>query len=339
MTDYSSAKWPMVALGEVCDVYQPKTITSNEIKESGKYKVYGANGVIGYFDEYNHEEAEVAVTCRGATCGTVNYTEPKSWITGNAMVIKPKENNLNKKYLFFLLRGTDLSSVITGAAQPQITGGALKPFKIPLPPLEIQEQVVAELDGYTGIIDGAKQIAQNWKPKIDIDPEWEKVKLGELCEIKTGKKDVNSGNPEGEYPFFTCAKEHTYSDEFSFDTEALLIAGNGDVGAIKYYKGKFEAYQRVYVLSDFHRADPMYLYFYLDTHLKPIVSLQKLGNTMPYIKLGMLSDFDIPLPPLAIQKQIVEKIESERALVVSVKKLIEIYEQKTKQAIAKLWSE
>jgi type I restriction enzyme M protein len=182
-TDYTNAKWSMVKLGDVCDVYQPKTITSNQIKESGKYKVFGANGVIGYFDQYNHEEAEVAVTCRGATCGTVNFTEPRSWITGNAMVIKPKENNLNKRYLFFLLRSTDLTSVITGAAQPQITGSALKPFLIPLPPLEIQEQLVAELDGYAGIVAGAKQITQHWRPKIDIDPEWEKVKIGDICII------------------------------------------------------------------------------------------------------------------------------------------------------------
>ena len=71
---------------------------------------------------------------------------------------------------------------------------------------------------------------------------WERKKLGELCRIKTGKKDVNQGNPDGKFPFFTCAAEHTFSDSYSFDTEALLIAGNGDVGKVSYYNGKFEAY-------------------------------------------------------------------------------------------------
>lgn len=80
---------------------------------------------------------------------------------------------------------------------------------------------------------------------------WQTKRLGDLCDIKTGKKDVNEGNPDGKYPFFTCAREHTYSDEYSFDTEALLVAGNGDVGHVSYYKGKFEAYQRTYVLSGF----------------------------------------------------------------------------------------
>lgn len=134
---------------------------------------------------------------------------------------------------------------------------------------------------------------------------WQIRNLGELCRIRTGKKDVNEGNPEGEYPFFTCAAKHTFSDNYSFDTEALLIAGNGDVGNVSYYKGKFEAYQRTYVLSDFTEVSPRFLYLILDGKLKDTVSKQKLGNTMPYIKVGMLTDFQLPVPPQAKQQRIV----------------------------------
>ena len=134
---------------------------------------------------------------------------------------------------------------------------------------------------------------------------WGVQQLGSLCRIKTGKKDVNQGNPEGEYPFFTCAALHTFSDTYSFDTEALLIAGNGDVGQVSYYKGKFEAYQRTYVLSDFTFVLPRFLYLILDGKLKDTVSKQKLGNTMPYIKMGMLTDFPVPVPPIPEQQRIV----------------------------------
>jgi type I restriction enzyme S subunit len=134
---------------------------------------------------------------------------------------------------------------------------------------------------------------------------WERKRLGDLCRIKTGKKDVNQGNPDGKFPFFTCAAEHTFSDSFSFDTEALLIAGNGDVGKVSYYKGKFEAYQRTYVLYDFAEVMPRFLFLILDGKLKDTVSKQKLGNTMPYIKVGMLTDFQLPVPPLAEQQRIV----------------------------------
>ena len=134
---------------------------------------------------------------------------------------------------------------------------------------------------------------------------WQTKNLGELCRIRTGKKDVNEGNPDGEFPFFTCAAEHTFSDNYSFDTEALLIAGNGDVGKVSYYKGKFEAYQRTYVLSDFTEVLPRFLFLILDGKLKDTVSKQKLGNTMPYIKVGMLTGFQLPVPPLAEQQRIV----------------------------------
>jgi len=134
---------------------------------------------------------------------------------------------------------------------------------------------------------------------------WQTRNLGDLCRIRTGKKDVNEGNPDGEFPFFTCAAEHTFSDSYSFDTEALLIAGNGDVGKVSYYKGKFEAYQRTYVLSDFADVLPRFLFLILDGKLKDTVSKQKLGNTMPFIKVGMLTDFQLPVPPLLEQQRIV----------------------------------
>jgi len=150
-------------------------------------------------------------------------------------------------------------------------------------------------------------------------------KLADLCKIKTGKKDVNSGNPNGKYPFFTCAKEHTYTDEYSFDTEAILVAGNGDVGACQYYKGKFEAYQRTYVLTDWNEVDSKYLYNNLRAFLPKTVNALKQGNTMPYIKLGMLADFEIPLPPLEEQKEIVAEIEGFQKVIDGARAVVENY--------------
>ena len=141
-----------IELGEICEIYQPKTISQKALIENGEYLVYGANGIIGKYDKYNHENSEVLITCRGATCGTINFSKPFSWITGNSMVISPRENNIEKKYLFFLLKGFNMDKVISGSAQPQITRSPLIKIKIPIPfkdnkpDLETQKKIVEKLE-------------------------------------------------------------------------------------------------------------------------------------------------------------------------------------------------
>jgi type I restriction enzyme, S subunit len=140
--------WLMSTLQDTCDMYQPTTITSKELVADGPYPVYGANGVIGRYDRFNHEESQLLVTCRGATCGSVNISEPRAWITGNSMVIRPKTPAIRIRFLEYFFRGgVDLSPAITGAAQPQITRANLNPIAICYP-TSIQEQhrIVALLD-------------------------------------------------------------------------------------------------------------------------------------------------------------------------------------------------
>lgn len=144
---FANCKYELVRLETICKMYQPKTITSKEILEKGEYKVYGANGVIGYYNKYNHEYPQVAMTCRGATCGTINLTESKAWITGNAMVITPiDDKKILKKFLVYILPLSNIKAIITGSAQPQITRTNLSQLKIPLPPIEIQKQIVEKCE-------------------------------------------------------------------------------------------------------------------------------------------------------------------------------------------------
>ena len=125
--------WGVNELIEVADIYQPKTIPIDELKEDGKYNVYGANGIIGKYDLYNHEENEIAVCCRGAGCGKYIMTQPFSWITGNAMVIKPKLEVDLKEYIYYKLDDKDILNYVTGSAQPQITRTNIENMKIMIP--------------------------------------------------------------------------------------------------------------------------------------------------------------------------------------------------------------
>ena len=137
---------------------------------------------------------------------------------------------------------------------------------------------------------------------------WKTIKLIDICTIKTGRKDVNEGNINGKYPFFTCAKEHTYSDEYSFDCEAILIAGNGAVGQTTYFNGKFEAYQRTYILSEFKGILQKLLLLILQEQLMNHLSVMVLGNTIPYIKKNMLENFELTIPPLEVQENILSRL-------------------------------
>ena len=133
-------------LGKVADIYQPQTIPTSWLNDTLQYPVYGANGVIGKYSEYNHENSQICIACRGNTCGTVNYSEPKSWITGNAMVINTDRYDVNKRFLFHQLCTVNYSPLISGSGQPQIVRAPLEKMKIWFPNKDVQERIATLLD-------------------------------------------------------------------------------------------------------------------------------------------------------------------------------------------------
>jgi type I restriction enzyme S subunit len=136
--------WVTKKLGEVCDIYQPQTISAVKFTNDG-YLVFGANGVVGYYNQYNHKEWQVMITCRGSTCGTVNKSVNFSWITGNAMVMNVDNNKkIDKVFFYYLLLKQDYSQTITGSGQPQIVRAPLANFWIKLPKDIEQQKMIGE---------------------------------------------------------------------------------------------------------------------------------------------------------------------------------------------------
>ena len=144
----------IVHLGEIAQIYQPQTISSTELTEDG-FLVYGANGIIGKYKQYNHKTEQICITCRGNTCGMVNYTKPMSWITGNAMVINTDEhqNKVCKRYLYHYLSAYNFNSLISGSGQPQIVRTPLEQLKVTLPTFLEQKQKATFLDKIQGKIE------------------------------------------------------------------------------------------------------------------------------------------------------------------------------------------
>lgn len=141
-----------------------------------------------------------------------------------------------------------------------------------------------------------------------------KVKIGELTKIKTGKLDANASSEEGKYPFFTCSKEPLRISTYSYDCECVLVAGNGDLN-VKYYNGKFDAYQRTYIIEDDSsgKLHMPYLYYFMESYVNELRQ-QAIGGVIKYIKLGNLTDALVELPPIDHQKAIVEILEKARRI-------------------------
>ena len=140
------ASWTEVSLYDICNPKQWSTIPQTAFVEEG-YPVYGANGKIGYYTEFNHEKPTVLITCRGATCGTINVCEAKSYVTGNSMALDDlDESRANLNFLVYALRNRGLAKAITGTAQPQITRESLKAVSIAFPPLPGQRRIAEILD-------------------------------------------------------------------------------------------------------------------------------------------------------------------------------------------------
>lgn len=144
----------------------------------------------------------------------------------------------------------------------------------------------------------------------EVPENWCWVKLSYIADIRTGRKDANYGNEDGEYYFFTCASEPIRCDDYSYDCKAILLAGNGDIGNISIYEGKFEAYQRTYIVETKENIITEYLYYYFKYRWVDYNNDKMFGTAIPYIRLGNLNEFEIPVPPLSEQQRIVEQIES-----------------------------
>lgn len=138
--------------------------------------------------------------------------------------------------------------------------------------------------------------------------EWKE--LGEVCKIETGKLNATESVEDGKYPFFTTAKEISRINSFRWNTEALLIAGNANVGDVKYYSGRFEAYQRTYVLTNFsHNVKARFLLHIIKQGLKYYLENNTNKAAMSYIVISTLKSFPIPIPPLEIQEKIVQILD------------------------------
>jgi len=310
---------PWVKLGEVCRFRRGSTITEKSAIPGPIPVIGGGQKPSYYHNVSNRQGCVITIAGSGAYAGYVGYWNIPVWVS-DAFTVEPDEN-LNLKYLYYFLIQNQqrIYDFQKGAGVPHVHGSDVATLSIPLPPLPVQEAIVEVLDTMTETIDTIdtlislrKQQFEYYREKLlTFGEEVPWVKLGEVCSnFKTGKLNANAMCEDGMYPFFTCDKVPYKINTYAFDTEAILISGNGSqVGHLNYYKGKFNAYQRTYVLFGFTKCSIFYIYHLFKNNLKQYIIENCKSGSIPYITLPMLQNYSIPLPSLEMQQSIVEKLD------------------------------
>lgn len=285
----------------------------------------------------------VLVAMYGATAGQVGILKFEACTNQAVCGVLPNDKAI-PEYLYLVLKSQKdyMISLSGGGAQPNISQKIIRDLQIPLPPISIQEEIVAEIEGYQKIIDGAKAVVTNYKPKIDIDPDWEMVELGGLAKNLDGKRVpiTKAVRDEGKYPYYGASGIVDYVADFIFDEDLLLISEDGANLLARVTPIAFSVSGKVWVNNHAHvlRFDKMetqkFVEYYLNSiSLEPYIT----GSAQPKLNQKALNSITIPLPDIETQRQIVAQIENEQELVNANKQLIEIFEQKIKDRIAKVW--
>lgn len=320
----------LVNLFEICSPKQWKTISGNEILKNGKYPVYGANGIIGYYNEYNHEHETLLITCRGATCGTLNISVPKSYVNGNAMALDDISDKVDLKFLYYSLLVRGFNDVISGSAQPQITREGLQKVYINLCQLSTQKAIADKLDKADALRKKDKELLAQYDELaqaifIDMfgDPVknekgWKTHKAKTIFNFSSGKFNPTK-NLDASYAFPTYGGNGItgFSSSFLIDFPTIVI---GRVGA---YCGSIHITDEkswitdnaIYIKRIPKEVNLVFLYFFLRNY-----KLNRFADYsgQPKITQKPLEDIDFFIVDINLQNQFAEKIqniEAQKAIV------------------------
>lgn len=299
-----------VKLEDVCERGTSNLKMSDVTDLSGNYPIYGAAGYIGNVDFYHQINPYVAIVKDGAGIGRAMLCPTQSSIIGTMQYLLPKKNIL-PRYLYYVVKYMHLEKYFTGATIPHIYFKDYKNETFNLEALERQKEIVTVLEKCEKVIEYRKRELNELDSLIKarfVEMFYEKgypvLKWNDVFITTTGKLDSNASVEKGAYPFFTCSKELLRIDTYAFDQEALLLAGNNAAGKydVKYYAGKFNAYQRTYVLSLKENWSYRLFQYQLEDKLE-YLQQQSLGGLTKYLTLKILGELEFVIPPEELQSE------------------------------------
>ncbi|VEN75239.1 conserved hypothetical protein [Candidatus Desulfarcum epimagneticum] len=374
--DYSRVRWPLVGLGNE----RYFSVKSGGTPSSKNSEYWGgdinwatladlpANNVITNISKTQRTITElglkkssakllppktVLVSSR-ATIGRIGIAKvPLATNQGFKNIVIKNFHKADENYVAMILTKLvpRMDLMASGGTYKEISKTSFSNLEIPLPPVEIQKEIVTELDSYQKVIDGARQVAETWRPRIKIDPDWPLVRLEDVVEVISGQ------SPQGKYynekgqgiPFYQGKTEFTekiigspkkwttQTTKIAFPND-ILMSVRAPVGPVNFTMRKICIGRGLAAIRcDTNKIVPDYLFFVLKEKESEIQGNK--GATFASINRKDIQQIQIPIPSLKIQKKIVPEIEKEQKMVESCKKLIGIHEQKIKDKIAEVWGE
>ena len=380
--DFSNCKWDIIALGDVVDIYNGSTplktndeywnkedipwFTIEDIRKQGRVILSTQK----YITQKALDETSVkllpkdtVLICCTASVG--EYALTKIELTTNqqfnGMVVKEcYKNKLLPKYLFWMTSTfkDELTRLSGKTSFEFVSVKTLKTIQIPLPPLEVQEEIVKELDGYQAVIDGAQKVVDNWKPILPINPNWEKTRLGDICEVQSGGTPLKNQKEywtNGSINWYSSGElNEIYTNESNEKITPLglensnaklfpkgsLLVGMYDTAAFKMSILDREAAfnQAISGIKPNNKVDMYFLYLYFTAN-RELYMKQRAGVRQQNLNKGFICNINIPIPPIEKQKEIVSKVEEERIIIEECKKLIELHQNKINSKIKSIWGE
>jgi len=327
--DTTTYKW-----GDVVELQYGKSLKKDK-RQGGPTRVYGSNGPIGWTDHKPQQTGPCVILGRKGAYRGVEYWDGPVWVIDTAYRVVPKKDTIDMRWLYYAVKAYGLGEIDDGSPIPSTTRAAVYIRDVFIPPLAEQKRIAHILGSFDDKIElnrkmnetleaMAQALFKDWfvdfgptrakmegkepylAPEIwelfpdklgdDGVPEgWRERRLDEFFPVITGKKNANFADSEGVYPFFTCAIEQTlYTNSYSFDADAILLAGNGNFN-VKWYRGKFEAYQRTYVLIPYKSQLLSILHALMQYFLNDLVVGHK-GSVINYLTKGMITGYSITLP-------------------------------------------
>ena len=323
-------EWKEVRLGDILNFRRGHDLPHSAMKP-GNIPVAGSNGVIGYHDTATPIKPILTIGRSGNVGKPYFYEE--AWAHNTTLYVDDFKGN-DPKFLYYLCQTMPFANFGGGSAVPTLNRNHIHPLETKIP-VKVEDQrriasILSSLDRKielnnkinADLEEMAQAIFKNWfvdfepfkdgkfvDSELGMIPEgWKVVKLGDFFPVKTGKKDANTASVNGKYPFFSCSQNALCTDSYSFDCDAILVAGNGDFN-VKWYSGKFDAYQRTYVLIPYNKKLLALLYYVVKRNLLTITSKAR-GSVIRFITKGNLTDFEFAIPRDLENNEIVDVFKS-----------------------------